>query len=253
MKPKFTLCLLGIAALASSCSNHVYAPALHHSDIAYLPKPVSADTNKSANYISAGLTFDTNINPLDNVISGQLNLSRANTFNHFNIAYGAFGVLGSYHNGELQEDDPYYFKNKFFGAAGARLSGDYFIKGKHIDFRIIGFEAVYSHEFGDYVSFRKAVTNQPGFFTDNRTDLFTLGGTSELIFHTNHVQNKFGFRLFVGGTFGQDNIYKNQSGNYVYPTVKQGVASFAYFMQIKHFIGILEGGNYFRLRLGYQF
>jgi hypothetical protein len=253
MKPKFILPILFAALAVSSCGEHVYAPALHHSDIAYLPKPVSADTNKSANYVSAGVTFDTNVNPLDDVISGQFNLSRANTFNNFNIAYGAFGVLGNYHNGELQETDPYYFKNKFFGAGGARLSGDYFIKGRHIDFRIIGFEAVYSHEFGDYASFRRTVTNQPEFFTDTRTDLFTLGGTSELIFHTNHAQNKFGFRLFVGGTFGQDNVYKNQNGIYVYPTVKQGIATIAYFMQIKHYIGIFEGGNYFRFRLGYQF
>ncbi|MFC0515112.1 hypothetical protein ACFFGT_12915 [Mucilaginibacter angelicae] len=253
MKLKFILCLFGVAALISSCSDHLYAPALHHSDIAYMPKPVSADTGKSATYISAGVTFDTNINPLDQVTSGQLNLSHANTFDHFNLAYGAFGVLGSYTNGELQPNDPYYFKNKFFGAGGARLSGDYFIKGRHFDFRIIGFEAVYSHEFGDYANFRKAVTNQPNFFTDTRTDLFTLGGTTELIFHTNHTQNKFGFRVFAGGTFGQDNVYKNKNANYTYQTINQGIVTVAYFMQIKHYVAIFEGGNYFQFRLGYQF
>lgn len=254
MNLKFTLCLFGLAALMSSCNKHVYAPALHRSDIAYLPKPVSADTNKSATYISAGVTYDTNINPADVVISGQFNLSHANTFDHFNLAYGVFGVLGSYHNGELQETDPYYFKNKFWGAGGVRLSGDYFVKGKRFDFRIIGFEAAYSHEFGDYVRFRRAVTDQPNFFTDTRTDLFTLGGTTEVVYHAGYdSQKKFGFRVFAGGTFGPDNIYKNKNSNNTYSSLNHGIVTVAYFMQLKRYMLIAEAGYYFQFRLGYQF
>lgn len=254
MNLKLVFCLLGMAALASSCSDHVYAPALHRSDIAYLPKPVSADTSKSATYITAGITYDTNINPADNLTSGQFNLSHANTFDHFNLAYGAFGVLGSYHNGELQPSDPYYFRDKFFGAGGLRLSGDYFIKGRNVDFRIIGFEAVYSHEFGDYARFRKAVTNQPNFFTDTRTDLFTLGGTTEVVFHAGYnAEKKFGFRVFAGGTFGPDNIYRNNNSNYTYSSLNHGIVTVAYFMQIKRYVLIAEGGYYFQFRLGYQF
>lgn len=253
MKIKFSLLLLVAGMIISSCSDHIYAPAMHHSDIAYLPKPVSADVVKSANYISGALVVDESPNYSDELVSAQLNFSRGHVFDHFNLAYGAFGTLGNYHNSELQPQDPNYFKNKFFGAAGGRLSGNFFVSSRHIDFRFIGFEAAYSHEFGDYLDFRRAVTNKPGFYTDPRADLFTLGGTTEIIFHTNKVANQFGFRFFWGGTFGNDNVYRNKNSGYDYRVYNPGIVTAAYFMQIKNFIGIVEAGNYVQLRLGYRF
>jgi hypothetical protein len=77
--------------LLSSCSQ-VYTPALYHQDIAYLPKPTSFDKESTANYASAGLNMYSNTNINDVLVSGQLNLSRAHTFENFNVAYGAFGV-----------------------------------------------------------------------------------------------------------------------------------------------------------------
>ena len=253
MKFSTVFCLLGIAIALSSCSDHVYAPALHHSDIAYLPKPVSADAVKAASYISGGLVVDESPNYSDELVSGQLNISRGHAFDHFNLAYCAFGALGNYHNSELQQEDPHYFKDKFFGAVGGRLSGNFFVSGRHVDFRFIGFEAAYSHEFGDYLNFRRSVTNQSGFYTDPRTDLFTLGGTTEVIFHTNKVANQFGFRFFWGGTFGNDNVYHNKNSDYVYRVYSPGIITAAYFMQIKHLIAVVEAGNYVQLRLGYKF
>lgn len=252
MKLPLFFCLLGVAITISSCNEHVYAPAMHHADIAYLPKPVVSDTAKSSTYISGGLVQDFSPNYSDDLVSGQLNLSRGHAFHHFNLAYGAFGSFGSYNNSELQPNDPYYFKNKFFGAVGGRLSGNAVISTRKIDFRIIGFEAAYSHEFGDYLSFRRAVTNMPKFYTDTRTDLFTLGATTEMIFKSRSQENQFGFRFFWGGTFG-DNGYRNKNSDYLYRVDSPGVVTAAYFMQIKNYMLIAEGGYYWQLRLGYRF
>jgi hypothetical protein len=254
MKLNFCLAALLFVFSLSSCSDHIYGPALHHSDIAYLPKPMSSDTVKSATYLSGALVVDNSPNLGDVLTSGQFNLSRANTYNHFNLAYGAFGVLGSYQNSILTTNDPYYFKDKFFGAVGGRLSGNYFASHGHTDFRIIGFEAAYSHEFGDYIRFRREVTNKPTFYTDNRTDLVTLGLTSEVIFHSRNPHNQFGFRIFSGGTFGKNNIYTNSSNPYQIINGFNTPIFFtaAYFMQLSRFIAVIETGSFVQLRVGYR-
>ncbi|AYL96785.1 hypothetical protein [Mucilaginibacter celer] len=252
MKLLFYFCLLGTAITISSCTDHLYAPALYHSDIAYLPKPLVSDTAKSSTYISGGIVQDFSPDYSNDLVSGQLNLSRGHAFDHFNLAYGAFGSFGNDHNRNLQPNGPYYFKNKFFGAVGGRLSGNATISTDKVEYRIIGFEGAYSHEFGDYLNFRRAVTDKPKFYTDTRADLFTLGATTEMIFKSRRRGNQFGFRFFWGGTFG-DKGYSNKSSDYVYRIENPGMMTAAYFMQIKNYIAIVEGGSYWQFRLGYRF
>lgn len=255
MKIKLYLPAIAFLALLNSCTNKIYAPALHNSDIAYMPKPMSSDSVKTATYISGAFVSGGSPNLADDLTSGQLNISQAHTFNHFNLAYGAFGSAGNYHNNLLKSTDPYYFTNKFFGAVGGRLSGNFFINnGGRTDFRLIGFEAVYSHEFGSYAQFRKAVSDQPGFYTNNRTDKLTAGVTSEIIFHTSKPTTQFGFRLFLGGNIGDSNVYTNQGTQLNTYTKNDGYFSFAYLMQIQQYFGIVEfGGAFAQLRAGIKF
>jgi hypothetical protein len=254
MKIKFYVIPLVIAGFFSSCSDHIYGPALHHSDISYMPKPMSTDSIKSATYISGALVLDFSPNLNDQLTSGQLNISEAHTFKNFNLAYGAFTSLGNYANNELTTTDPHYFKDKFFGAVGGRLSGNFYVNTDgHTDFRIIGFEAAYSHEFGDYASFRKEVTGQPNFYTDTRTNLFTAGLTSEIVFHSRRRENtQMGFRLFVGETFGNDNIYANNKNDFITYKTPTYVA-FSYFVQFKQYFAVIEGGTYVQFRVGLRF
>lgn len=248
---------MALLALAiSSCSDHVYAPALRLADIAYMPKPIATDSNKSANYVSGGIGVTQSAYYNDVLTSGQLNLSRANTFKHINLAYGVFGAAGNYHNNHLAPGDQYYFNNKFFGAAGGRLSADYFIHRGRFDFRIIGFEAAYSNEFGSYASFRNTVGNQDNYHADSRTNLFSMGATSEIVFRGRH-NYQFGLRGFVGGTFGNNSIYNQYTDGHPLKTDRlpngPGFATIAYFMQLKNFITIVELSSYAQLRVGYRF
>jgi len=255
---KNTLLLLACCTVIffSSCSNKTYAPALYHQDIAYQPKPASFDTAKSATYVSGGLNFYTDPTWTDMLISGQFNVSRGYVFNNFNLAYGAFGVVGDYEKGTEDSNYPNNFTDKFFGAVGGRFSANLFTTYDRMDFRYLGVEMAYSHEFGSYANFRKTVSTLPGYHVDTRTDLLTLGVTTEVIFHNirkTNIQN--GLRFFLGGTFG-DNAFSEQYLNhkYIEPNILNTIfPKVSYYLKVSHFFATIEAGKQVFLRVGQSF
>lgn len=255
MKTKFLLVWCCVAMVLASCS-HVYSPALYHQDIVYQPKPTSFDKEKSANYISAGLNAYTNTNLNDGIVSGQLNLSRGHVFNNFNVAYGAFGVLGDYQNGSSDTKAANYFSDKFFGAVGGRASANFFVTQGRADIRFIGIEVAYSHEFGDYASYRQNLQRIGGYFVDPRTDLFTVGLTTEVIFHNRDDEGfQHGIRGFLGTTLGHNNLDDTYYGDntstekmfrHIFPKA-------SYFIKFKDYFGTIEAGSAIFVRFGYKF
>src|SRR5665213_949715 len=155
----------GLILMLTSCS-HVYTPALYRRDIIYQPKPSSFDSVKTATYISAALNLAPFVNHNDQQESAQINVSRGYAFNHVNLAYGAFGVLGDYENGAIAAGAVNYFTYKYYGALGARVSANLFStsSSERTEYRYLGFEAAYSHEFGAYSDFRQYLNDQPGYF-----------------------------------------------------------------------------------------
>ncbi|MES2375580.1 MAG: hypothetical protein V4553_03325 [Bacteroidota bacterium] len=254
MKIKY-LFLLATVSLLSSCA-HVYSPALFHQDIAYQPKPASFDTLKEATYASAGLNLYTNYNFNDVITSGQVDISHAYVFDNFNFSYGGFGVLGDYQSGQNNKSAAGYFSDRFFGAVGGRMSINAFVHNERADFRFIGVEAAYSHEFGDYNTLRRDLSKVGGFYVDDRTDLVSIGLTTEVIFH-NRDNNGFqhGIRGFLGTTLGHDPLndtyYKDDT-----TTEKMFRALFpkaSYYIQFKNYFGTLEAGHGILFRVGYKF
>jgi hypothetical protein len=244
--------------LFASCT-HIYEPALYHQDIAYQPKPTSFDTVKATNYISGGLNYYANSNYNDFLVSGQLNLSRGYVFNNFNLSYGAFGVFGQYQSDEDSKSETNYFSDKYFEVVGGRFSANAFVTSGRTDFRFIGVEVAYSHEFGTFADFRQYLSTQPGYYVNPQRNLLTLGLTTEVIFH--NVNNKgfqHGIRGFLGTTFGYNNIYNNPkvSENYFSDITGGGFNIFpkvSYFIKVKNYIGTIEVGNALFLRFGYKF
>lgn len=255
MRLKLLLFLCGGMMLLNACSNHTYTPALYHQDIAYQPKPASFDSLKTANYISGGMNYYTDQTWSDLLISGQLNYSRGHVFKNANLAYGVFGVAGDYERGDAGSP-PNNFKDKFFGAVGARMSANLFTPYERMDFRYLGFEMAYSHEFGSYSNFRNYIKTQPGYRADTRTDLVTLGLTTEIIFHNqNNVQIEHGIRGFLGGTFGPNPLnntdYISQD---LTPTFFRTIfPKVSYFINVKSFFGVAEIGSAIFVRAGYKF
>jgi hypothetical protein len=255
MKIKIIFTLSLSAALFASCSN-VYTPALYHQDIVYQPKPTSFDTVKAANYFSAGLNANFNNSNSDLLLSSQFNLSRGHAFKNFNLAYGAFGVLGDYQNSAIQKGDPNYFGDKFYGALGGRASANFFITQGNADIRFLGVEAAYSHEFGSYADFRQNINAQSGYYVDPRTDLFSAGLTSEVIFHSRNNNNiQHGIRGFLGTTFGHnildDTYYKTQSAaDTRYHNI---FGKLSYFIKLNKYFATIEVGENIFVRLGVRF
>jgi hypothetical protein len=253
LKPLLMLCCA--AALFSSCAK-VYSPALFHQDIAYQPKPTSFDTAKSLTYASAGLNVNTQNNLSDGLFSAQFNVSEGHAFKNFNLAYGAFGVLGDYENGRLDDNDPNHFTHKFFGDVGARMSANAFVTEGRADIRFIGVEMAYSHEFGSYAGFRKNVLDQSGFYVDPRTDLFTVGLTTEVIFH-NKDDNGFqhGIRGFLGTTLGHNDLdgtyYRTNEGTE--SPFRKVFPKASYFITFKKYFGTFEIGGGIFARFGLKF
>jgi hypothetical protein len=234
-----------------------YGPPMYADDIAYQPKPISSDSVHHAAYVSASYSQGgppNSKNSGDDITMGQLNIGQGFTFNNFNLSYGAFGGIGSYHNQTNNNvGQPNYFTSKSFENLGGRFSINAFITSGNVDIRFIGFEMAYSHEYGDYAGYRESVTGQPNYFTDTQTQLVTMGASSEVIWHSSRAPLQFGLRLFIGLPLGDGN-YKNPNslGQLYYP---QNIPlSIAYFMQVKNvfFVGEVnpDGGI---LRVGLRF
>ena len=250
--------LLATPALFSACSNHVYAPAMYHQDIAYMPKPASFSKEKTANYVSGGVGLATDPTWNNSLLSAQFNYSQGYVFKDANFAWGVFAVAGNYEKSNDDNSQPADFTDKFFGAVGARISGNLFTAtSSRTDFRFLGFEMAYSHEFGSYSDFRNQVASNPAYIVDARTDLVSLGLTSEVVFHNqNNPDIVHGIRGFLGGTFGRNilNDPRYTSDNDFNTRLFRDLMPRAsYFINVKNFFGIVEIGNGATIRAGYKF
>ena len=247
---------ISLLLVFNSCSTHVYAPALYHQDIAYMPKPASFSKEKVATYASAGVNLYNDPTYQNTQESGQFNLSQGFRFNNTNFAWNMFGVAGDY--SKSQDIDGQYvdFKDKFFGAAGARISANLFTTYEKMEWRYLGFEAVYSREFGAYADYRKQVMQEPGYIVDPRTELVSAGLTTEFVFHGRDIEIVHGLRGFLGTTFGRnilnDPRYDNQT-DFNTRLSRALVPRASYFINVKRFFAVAEVGSAFFVRAGVKF
>lgn len=242
-------------AFFSSCSKRTYAPALYHHDIAYQPKPASFDSVKTANYFSVGGFMYTDVSWSDMITMGQANFTRAHVFNNANLSYGVFGGIGDYNGGSTVKS-PYDFTDKYFGVVGGRISANLFTSYERMDFRYIGIEAAYSHELGAYSQFRDFLYEHQQFNVDTRTDLYTVGLTSEVIFHNrNNTDIQHAIRLFVGGTFGPDPYNRIEYASEVFTPkpFQRFFPSVSYYLKVHNFFATVEAGSQFAVRAGLKF
>jgi hypothetical protein len=245
-----------VLMLLTSCT-HYYYPAQMNNNIAYRPKPLSTDTAKTSNYVSGGFVtgFSSNAE-FDSYTYGIIDLGRAHTLKWMNIYYGAYALTGSYYNAQLNDSDPNHFHSKDFSNLGGCFSVDFFTHSGHADIRFLGAEVTYSHEYGAYANFRKAVSNQPDYYVDTRTDLTTIALTSEVAWRGLRDPNiEYAIRGYVSLTPGHtvagyfDNSY---SQNNKRSNVSGGGA---FYFQYHRLFAILENGDMFHtsFKVGYRF
>ena len=93
MEKKHLLYLIATLLFFTSCNQHIYGPALYKTDINYQFKPMSSDSVKSANYVSGAVELGSGVNLQDEILIGQINYNRANTYKNFNLSYGGSALL----------------------------------------------------------------------------------------------------------------------------------------------------------------
>ena len=173
-----------------------------------MPKPMGADSIKSKTYVSgsfAGLTLPYSTGQIN---MGLLNISRAHTFKHLNISYGAFGAVGeTRYNNQFKKPNTIAVNSyRGFTAGGLRTSiGFYDTMGKKLEFRVVSWENSLSFENGAYSSLRKELIalNDPDIITSAKTTLFSTGWATELIWHAKgNPDTQIAIRLFAGFTPG---------------------------------------------------
>jgi hypothetical protein len=249
------LSLVLATLLLSSCSRYYYAPALLRSDLAYVPKPASYDSVKKALYVSGGIGSSIGANLSDEITYGTIDVSAGHVFKKVNIAYGAFAYAGKIKNTNYNDDltNLYPLDSKGFSAVGGRFSANLYSAKKRTNFRYLGFEAVYSKEFGNYVKFRKKVDGVENYYAITGTDLLSMGLTSEIIWRNRRAKyTQFGIRVFVGGRYLN---YKFSDANIYNSSKNAGQFDLAYFMKYKRYIGSVNTNllSSAALRLGYSF
>jgi hypothetical protein len=250
-----TLSIVLATLFLSSCSRYYYAPALLRSDLAYVPKPASYDSVKKALYISGGIGSSMGANLSDEITYGTIDVSAGHVLKNINIAYGAFAYAGKIQNTSNNNDPTvlYPLNSKDFSAVGGRFSANLHSGKKRLNFRYLGFEAVYSKEFGNYVNFRKKVNGVENYYAITGTNLLTMGLTSEIIWRNRRAQyTQFGIRVFVGSRYLN---YKFSDADVYRSSTNPGQFDLAYFMKYKRYVGSINTNllTSAALRLGYSF
>lgn|GEM_PF-303124 len=261
------ICLLAsLFIFFSSCqTTKIFTPALYHTDIAYLPKPTSVDSNHLQTYISGGLGSISGYNNIDLITVYQAEVSQGWIFKNFNLAYGGFANAGNVTNtpntpDSVNRKDPYFFDQKGFSALGARVSMNFYQNSGRWTYRILGFEAAYSHEFGDYALYRQSILNAPNYSTTAQTNLLTLGASSEILLEGRfHPYNKFGFRFFAGQTIGNYNFVLENGAKYFSASRIAPYINYAFFVQLRNYFLVADYNSLIydlssiRIKIGYHF
>jgi len=260
IQKRYVLVILAVLLL-SSCADlsptYYYHPALLNNDVAYLPKPLSTDSSKTAKYISVGVVSGIEPDVFDHYTYGTLNLSMAHTFKHLNIAYGAYGFSGTYGTTQFGDTIRNGFNSKNFYGYGGRVSINAFKHYGIADIRFIGLEAHYSHESGSYANFRNTFYGAQSYYIDKSTDLLTVGATTEVSWHGADDTNiQYGFRGFAGTTLGNHNLYNSRSDYSYWSSSSEHINfSASFYFQHHQLFAIVENGGseHTSLRIGYRF
>jgi hypothetical protein len=176
-------------------------------------KPHSKDSVKSRFYASGVLLSQSGGGGDGTSNAELLNVYRSNTIPHLNFSYGAIAFAGNYSASHV--DSVGRIKKSFYGY-GFNGSASFYVNAGPIDWRVIGFEMVYTHEAGEYLAFRKSEVGLPNIFSAPEADLSTYGIFTEFILRPNKRWN-FAYKIFVARTTGQVNqdLY-NEPGSAVF-------------------------------------
>ena len=140
-----------VGAVSCTVSTPSFSTATAGQEMAYMAKPLSTDTTKSATYISGAVGLGSMYDGDDRNTSGEISLHRSHAFKYGNLAYGAHGFLGTYKVTKIDD----FTGRKTFHGYGFRGSANINLPFAYSDWRVIGVEGAITCESGTYTSFKK--------------------------------------------------------------------------------------------------
>ena len=204
--------LVLVVCICGSCGvDRIYTSGSYGALKSYRAKPAYHEQNDQATYISAaiknGKHRQTNPESDDKKTLFTLSAHRAVTKKHWNYYYGLDLSYGSYrfNEGYLDVVVP-DSSSDFFGFTG--FGGiNYTLSRPKIDYRILGLEFSYTHEFGSYQDALSVLRNQTASDSNvlvfNRRNLPAFNLYSELLFKLNR-DNSLGIEFYGGEVFVSD-------------------------------------------------
>jgi hypothetical protein len=193
-KRPLLLLVIGIILLSSCYRSAYYFSPLNANSNGYKTIPMQSDSLKSASYSGADVRLGgSNFGWRDFVYSFSASFHRSHNWKELQVFYGANVSAGGYYVSpyHARTNEPYidttyinkHAGNKTFYSGGLQAGINYVIPvGSHgSEWRVIGIEASVQKEMGDYLNFRKGLTDSTARIV-TRTRLFTnIGLTTEMV------------------------------------------------------------------------
>ncbi|RYZ33300.1 MAG: hypothetical protein EOP49_36100, partial [Sphingobacteriales bacterium] len=204
-----SLIIVAWCLLTASCvTRQYYLSPFHATDHPYKAMPMVADSTPSAFYAGGNLTLGgANQNLRDGLINLQGTIHRAHTFQRFQFLYGGSLSAGGYHISE----NNFTFNNNGNPGAPFKLGGSRFFGGAGVfgganlvipfrtgsEWRVIGMETSFQHEFGDYAGVRSAIPDSAVDLVWRKNYFHTIGVTTDVIKKFRKSGNSFGYKFGV--------------------------------------------------------
>lgn len=201
MPKLFTFLLLLAALLQAGCGRNTYFVSPYNGNHSvYHPIRMQSDSLQSAWYAYAAVALGgANDQGADNWFAFHTGASGSHNFGAFQGFYSLNVSAGNYKVapwGNLQQ-----VNNRFFGGAGFEGGGNVVTSFGETEWRILGVETSWQHEWGDYLRYRQSLSHNQVNLLVKSPVYATLGGYTELV--TRSGNTTVGFRLAYGTALGR--------------------------------------------------
>lgn len=243
---------------------------------AYKTIPLQNDSNHAAVYASGVFTLNgANHQKRDGVYGFTGSIYRSHSSEHIQGYYGFTGTLGGYRVNDMGSQGPPSGRglfsssynhnlndslintmagNKFYGGWGATGGINLCIPFDKSEWRILGVEASWQQEFGDYLKFRKNLPDTAANLINRKRNTLLLGINTDLIFYTRKgsAGYKLAFNWFTDNMtlYNIDRVASNDRSFWISQTIhitEKRVTGFGTMNWGSYALGFQVGVNY---RLG---
>lgn len=182
----------------------------------YHVMPALSDEQKTANYLSGSVTLGASNDFLTDdfqLFQGKWHIA-GKLGKNLQGYIGLHGSAGAYdisenafnrYNYDPVTGMPREFKGstgtKFIGSLGSTAGLAIVLPlGERVEWRVVGVESSYGHEFGDYYKTRRSLPDSAIHLADRRNTHVTLGGFTEWIFKSRNPDRRIGVQLAMGSS-----------------------------------------------------